>query len=301
MPYKSKIINYSKYIFAITQIVFIVAFIYLMNTSTMTETELDNQLMNTKITPSIDFDHHHRLWEQVLQQSTETVFNSTGINYAKLHKNHEILIKYTRLLQAVTSQQFERWTRNQQLSYLINAYNAFSILLVAKHYINDDGEAIDSVKEIGGILKSTWEIKIFNLLGKYKTLDDLEHIAIRQNFNEPRIHFVLNCVSVGCPKLKTAPYIATLLDRQLEEATRDFILDPYKNRIDVKEETLYISQIFDWYEVDFTTGTESVINFVLQRITGDPLLRQKILEDYELDFIAYDWMLNSVKNLRKIS
>jgi hypothetical protein len=73
---------------------------------------------------------------------------------------------------------------------------------------------------------------------------------LRKQFNEPRIHFVINCASYSCPKLRNEAIQASKLETQLNEATYSFLADKTKNEI--ARDKVILSSIFDWYAADFT-------------------------------------------------
>jgi hypothetical protein len=120
------------------------------------------------------------------------------------------------------------------------------------------------------------------------SLDELEHKIIRPRFQDPRIHFAVNCASKGCPPLLSEPYLGNALERQLDTATRAFINDPKSNRL--TGETLYVSKIFDWYQADFKPG---VVEFFLKYAEGG--FRERLEANKErlrIETLDYDWSLN---------
>ena len=115
------------------------------------------------------------------------------------------------------------------------------------------------------------------------SLDDIEHETIRKNFDEPRIHFAVNCASISCPSLLQEAFTASKLETQLEKATRHFLTNSDKN--EVKDNTLYLSKIFQWYGDDFNQKYDGFKSFVIKTLS----LPQK---DYKVEFKEYDWNLN---------
>ena len=158
-----------------------------------------------------------------------------------------VLARYLETLSAVSPAEFDRWSEARQLAFLINAYNAWTVELILRHY-----PGIDSIREIGGWFRSPWKLSFFDLLGKRRSLDELEHEMIRENYAEPRIHFAVNCASIGCPALAREPYRGDELERQLEAATQRFLSDRQRNGL--SKGALRVSPIFDWYEEDFAKG-----------------------------------------------
>jgi hypothetical protein len=134
------------------------------------------------------------------------------------------------------------------------------------------------------------------------TLDDIEHGTLRANYNEPRIHFALVCAAVSCPPIRAEAYFGDRLDAQLDDQGAAFLNDPRLNRFDVERGQVYLSKIFDWFGDDFRQfageagypGDERV-NGVLtfcSRYLLDRVTRFLQNEEYEVQYISYDWTLN---------
>jgi hypothetical protein len=100
------------------------------------------------------------------------------------------------------------------------------------------------------------------LWGNKVTLDHVEHDLLRPKFNDPRVHFAVNCASIGCPDLLNEAFQASKLDAQLDKQARAFLADSTRNRLDAKNKTLYLSSIFDWFKEDFVKKSGSVEKFV---------------------------------------
>lgn len=133
-------------------------------------------------------------------------------------------------------------TDQEKLAFYINAYNILTINLILENW------PVDSIRDIGNFFRGPWDRVVLENDDGRLTLDDIEHGIIRK-LNEPRIHFAVNCASLGCPDLRREAYRAELLDTQLEEQTRSFLNNPKGLRIENGD--LRISRIFDWYEEDF--------------------------------------------------
>lgn len=118
-----------------------------------------------------------------------------------------------------------------------------------------------------------------------------------KNFKESRIHFALVCASKGCPALLNEAIVANKLDQQLENASKNFLLDETRNRFDKDKKTLELSSIFKWYGEDFVKYNGSVKNFVAKRIAADKF-QQGLINDSQvkIDFLDYDWSLNETNH-----
>lgn len=240
----------------------------------------------------------HERWNTLLSQYVHPIDNghSTQVDYAGFAKERQVLTQYLTDLAAIPEAQFKTWTKNTQLAFLINAYNAYTVELILSRYPD-----LSSIRDLGGFLSSPWKQDIGPLLGKERTLDEIEHGLIRGNnkYNEPRIHFAVNCASVGCPALREEAYTGEALDRQLAEQTQRFLSDRSRNRID--DEILTVSKIFDWYRDDFESGWQGrtrLADFLalyhealsLTSDQTDALVKGKI----NIEFSDYDWSLNDV-------
>ena len=202
------------------------------------------------------FDHEHATWNLLLKNNVHWNLNRTAslVNYAGFQKTHDFLKRYLFSLSAVTRTEFDTFRREQQLAFLINAYNAFTVELILTEY-----PEVTSIKELGSLFSSPWKRKFFLLLGESQNLDGIEHELIRGSgrYDEPLIHFAVNCASIGCPALLDEAFVAEKLDQQLLESTERFLSDRSRNRFDARTGTLEISSIFDWYAEDFSKGWRS--------------------------------------------
>ena len=159
------------------------------------------------------------------------------------------LADYLGQLAAVSSREFQQWSRADRLAFLINTYNAWTVELILTEYPD-----ISSIRDLGSLFRSPWSRRFVSLFGEMVSLDHIEHELIRgpDGFQEPRIHFAVNCASVGCPALRQEAYVGDRLESQLEDATGRFLADRSRNRLD--GDVLRVSEIFDWYEEDFEQG-----------------------------------------------
>ncbi len=249
------------------------------------------------------FDHDHALWTRLLTTHVTWIKNdrsstevTTVVDYAGFKKDQTNLKTYIKSLADVSEQDFYSWNKEQKLAFLINAYNAYTIELILTRYPN-----LKSIKDLGSLISSPWSKANYPLLGKKRSLDDIEHSLIRgaSDFNEPRIHFAVNCASVGCPALRSEAFIAEKLILQLEDQTKRFIKDRTRNYLDKSTQTLYVSKIFDWYRNDFEKGFlgANTLEQFLARYAGSLGLtntQKKLLlqENIDIEFTEYDWLLN---------
>jgi hypothetical protein len=172
------------------------------------------------------------------------------------------------------------WTRDEQLAYWINAYNAFTVKLVCDHF------PVAGIKDIRrgiSFINSVWDIRFIRIGTENYDLNKIEHGILRKKFDEPRIHFAINCASISCPNLLDEAYEASKIDSQLTSRARTFLSNKVKNNI--QQETIEISRIFKWFRGDFTKhGT--LIDFLNQYA---PV---QIDESAAVEYLDYDWSLN---------
>ena len=180
-------------------------------------------------------------------------------------------------------------TDNDRLAFWINAYNAFVLSGVIEAY------PVKSVLKIGTIPHSFFRLKKFQTKDGGITLNKLEGKKIREAFNEPRIHFAVNCASGGCPKLVPIVYKSETLEQQLDERAKEFINNRDKNYLDKENGILYLSKIFKWYEGDFTKESNSLENFIVKYLNNDDAEYIK-KSDIKIEYLEYDWDLNDVRD-----
>jgi hypothetical protein len=237
-----------------------------------------------------NFDHTHDAWRALLASHVIWIQDgaATEVHYTGFSRDERALANYLETLSAVSSEQYEGWSRPRQLAYLINSYNAFTVQLILDH------QPVSSIRDIGGLFTTPWQIRFIPLLGKTISLDEIEHEMIREPgvFDEPRIHFAVNCASIGCPALRPEPYVADRLDEQLEDSERRFLGDRSRNRYNEEKGRFEVSKLFDWYGEDFTQQWGSLNAYLdhnARRVGAQPedALASRIV------FLDYDWSLNS--------
>lgn len=238
--------------------------------------------------PTTPFDHTHALFADVLKQYVHEKDSSTAVDYAGLKKNDAALKSYLSTVTSVSSAAYADFSEDEKLAFLINAYNAFTLELIITNY------PIQSIKDLGSILRSPWKKKFFTILGKESNLDGIEHGRIRKEFAEPRIHFAVNCASIGCPALRAEPFLAESLEEQLEDATRLFLKDKSRNRFEVESSQLLLSGIFNWYGEDFIESKGSVEAFVAPYLATANAPAEVIASAKKTSFLDYDWGLNEL-------
>ena len=215
------------------------------------------------------------LYAELLRRYVE----DEAVDYKAMQRERSKLDRYLKGFEATDP---SKLGRDDRFAFYINAYNAYTLKLVLDHY------PVESIKDIGGWLKSPWKIEFCNIGGELLTLDDIEHDILRPRFKDARVHFAVNCASKGCPPLRPEPYEGSRLDEQLDDATRSFLNDPRNTRLE--GDILWVSKIFSWFGEDFDNDPA---DFVLRHAQGD--LKTKLKErkgSVRVKYLDYDWSLN---------
>ncbi|MGD9903940.1 MAG: DUF547 domain-containing protein [Dehalococcoidia bacterium] len=243
------------------------------------------------------FDHAYAEWDSLLRRHVRWLDDGgqSRVDYDGFAADRTRLRGVLDALSAVPPAEFARWSRLQQVAFLINAYNAFTIELVLTAW-----PEVTSIRDLGSFLRSPWRQRFFTLLGESRHLDWIEHQQLRPRYGEPRLHVALNCASIGCPALRPEAFVAPRLDAQLDDAMRRFLGDRTRNR--VAGGRLEVSAIFRWYRGDFERGDggfrrlEDVFARYADALSDDPEERAALRAGrLRVTFLPYDWSLNAAR------
>jgi hypothetical protein len=252
-------------------------------------------------TPGAAFDHSHAAWTALLKKHVRVIDGgkASQLRYAGMATDKAALKDYLASLTAVSPASFDAFSKPQQMAFLINAYNAFTVDLILTRY-----PKLVSIKDLGSLLQSPWKGKGVALLGTQMSLDNIEHDTLRARgrYDDPRVHFAVNCASIGCPALREEAFVPERLDAQLEEQAQRFMADRSRNRFSAERDKVEVSKIFDWFGDDFKQGHKGVTS--LQQFIGRhanqladaPADREKLRSgSVSVAFLDYDWKLNDAK------
>ena len=226
----------------------------------------------------------HSLWNDWLQRY---VFSGPdGINlvaYADVDANARSLLRG--YIDSLTSLTISRYHRDEQRAYWINLYNALTIEVVLRHY------PVDSIREIssGWFSSGPWRLELATVEGQALTLDDIEHRILRPIWQDPRIHYAVNCASLGCPNLQRDAYTAANTERLLTTGAREFINHPRGARIDGGK--LRVSSIYHWFAEDFGSTETDIIAHLRQY--ADTTLAADLAGVNRIADHSYDWRINA--------
>jgi hypothetical protein len=277
---------------------------------------MDNQDVNSKIlscllaaglmlssTAVVAFDHQHQMLNQVLSDVVRLSPNKrqTRVDYGLLNKQPEQLNRYLAALSSVKQSEYKLWTDDEQLSFLINAYNAFTLQLINQNYVKFQNGKVESIKDLGGFFSSPWKQSFFTLLEEKHSLDDIEHDMIRVWFKRPRIHAALVCAAVSCPPLRDQAFVADQLSQQLDDQMRQFLSDDQRNTINLNDNRVNLSSIFKWYGEDFEKGQQgfTTLKDLIKLYQADMADSPQQLtwlqkQDFNIRYLDYDWRLNDI-------
>jgi len=182
------------------------------------------------------------------------------------------------------------YRRAEQLAYWINLYNALTLRVVLDHY---PVASILDIKLAGPLSIGPWSKKLLRIEGEEVSLDDIEHRILRPLWHDPRLHYALNCASLGCPSLQPQAFAAAAMEARLDEAARGFV--NHARGVRIADGRLIVSSLYRWYAADFG-GSDPAVIAHLRRYAAPPLAKALAL----LSSIAgdqYDWSLNDAKTL----
>lgn len=237
------------------------------------EKEVEKQLIKSEVEKKVEI-------KEPIQPvvSSHEVFNSllakyvsqTGVvDYAGLKSEIATLDGY--LSELSSNAPSNSWSSSKKLAYWINAYNAFTLKLILDNY------PLSSITNLHG--GKPWDKKWIEIGGKTYSLNNIENDIIRPTFNEPRIHFAVNCAAISCPKLGNFAFTEDNLEKKLEENTVAFINGAQNS---ISSDQVTVSKIFDWYGADFG----NLVDFL------NKYSNTKISTGTKVKFAEYDWNLN---------
>ncbi len=251
----------------------------------------------------------HAIWDDLLRQHVYMVNQGKAsvVDYFNFSAHRGQLSGYLSQLSQIKKSDFSNWDKSEQLAFLINAYNAFTIDMILRTQSTFPQDRYYKPRNIRDKLqlisriKNQQKINFIPLLGEILSLSELEDDFIRRpgNYDEPRIHFALNRASIDYPALRNRAYSGIDLEQQLESATRAFLSDRSRNRLDEVTGKLEVSELFDWYERDFERGWQGWPNlsqfFTQYRDSlADTAHAKELLatDNFYIRFLEFNWILN---------
>lgn len=227
----------------------------------------------------------HVVWDDFLLR-----FRSLGpdgiarVDYgAVVEEDHAILSSY---IDQLSNTAVSQLARPEQFAFWVNLYNALTVNVVLDAY------PVDTIRDIdispGLLSNGPWGKKLVTVEGEDLSLDDIEHRILRPIWRDPRVHYVVNCASIGCPNLPESALTAKTVEAELEAASRSFINHPRAVRVD--QDGLQVSSIYHWFKEDFGGDDAGVIAHL--RRYADGALAEALRDVHSISGHGYDWALN---------
>lgn len=230
--------------------------------------ELREAYADAGVAPRTAFDHAS--WDELLQR---VVSEEGMVDYARLGRYAGVLDAY---LARIADADFPSLARDEKLALLINLYNAATLRLVLDHL------PLASIRDI--VAKDRWKAKRWAVGGRSLSLAEIENAELRARFAEPRIHFAINCASVGCPKLRNRAFTGDGIAGQLEAHTK--AVHRGERWCVADGDTVHLTKVYRWYEGDFRQGAGSVRAFATWYAPRSDGARR-------VRWLPYDWSLNA--------
>ena len=225
-------------------------------------------------------------WDMILDRYLMTgKRNPSLFDYAAVSAaDRQVLTGFVADLASV---QVSDLSRQVQLSYWVNLYNALTVDVVLDHF------PVRSIRDIdispGFFSDGPWDKKLIEIESEDLSLNDIEHRILRPIWRDPRLHYVVNCAALGCPNLGSSAYRAETMESALDQAARDYVNDP--RGVSIRDGRITVSRIYDWFIEDFGGNEAGVITHLKQyassRLVKDLTAIGKLHES------RYDWQLNS--------
>jgi hypothetical protein len=229
----------------------------------------------------------HGAWDRLLKQ--HVVIHPSGINRVRYQEirpeDQKVLKNYLQSLQGIS---ISSYNRKEQQAYWINLYNALTVDLILSRF------PVASIRDVnispGLLARGPWGAKLLTVEGEKLSLDDIEHRILRPIWKDERIHYAVNCASLGCPNLQPAAYTGENTEALLDKGAKEFINHP--RGVALTGGKLKVSSIYVWFQEDFGGDAEGLMehwrNYANPGLSG-------ALEKYQGGLSHdYDWRLNGV-------
>ena len=230
----------------------------------------------------------HADYNKFLGKYVKSKNGITYINYSNVSVSDKSVLKaYIRRLEGMS---ILSYSKDEQEAYWINIYNALTIDVIINYY------PVNSIRDIPNSLfkKGPWDEKLLKIEGRDISLNDIEHEILRPLWSDPRVHFLVNCASIGCPNIGTTAITKDNYEAMADTAAKNFINHPRAVTLDGN--TLILTSLIDWYGSDFGNNIDEVIAYLNKYANASTKAK---LKNYKLNRIKYkyDWNLNVEKNI----
>lgn len=235
----------------------------------------------------------HTIWRRFLQTYLVTD-DPSGVNLVRYSQVTEAdRKKLHAYLDRLRQVKVTGLNRTEQKAYWINLYNALTVKVVLDHYPVKSIRDINLSSGLRGLVGGgPWKAKLVKIEGEPVSLDDIEHRILRPIWQDARVHYAVNCASIGCPNLQAEPFTADNLDASLDQAARDYVNHPRGVSV-ISRDKVTLSSIYDWFQEDFG-GSDKGVPLHLRKYAKPPLT--EVLANFRgrIDY-RYDWSLNDAR------
>ena len=229
----------------------------------------------------------HSNWSKLLHKYVD---QEGLVNYKKWKANRADVQALGLYLKHLSSAKLTSDTeRNVKLAFWINAYNAVTLHGILREY--PTSSIRNHTARVFGY--NIWDDLQLQVGDIPYSLNQMEHEILRK-LTEPRIHFAIVCASLGCPRLLNEAYVSERLDKQLTTNAKHFFADSKKFRVDVQNQTIYVSRILDWFGEDFGKNSTEQMRRIAPWV---PAQARKLTTSgtAKVKYLEYDWNLNDQK------
>lgn len=231
----------------------------------------------------------HHSWSELISDYRAVGPGDIALfDYAALKASEADLARLSNYIHALSALPISSFPDDAAFAAWANLYNALTVQVVVQNY------PVDSIRDIRSGLFSAgpWKRDLVTVEGKTLTLDNIEHDILRVRFSDPRVHYAVNCASLGCPDLQATAWTAETLDADLNQAARHYINHPRGVTV-LPSGKLRVSKIYDWYEEDFGGTASGVVQHIKQY--ADPELAEQLSQNTVIANYVYDWSLNDLE------
>lgn len=235
---------------------------------------------------------NHKIWQSLLKTYLQTGEEGAPnlFNYAALSENEADRDQLELYITELEATDVASLPREEQFAFWANLYNATTVRVIVDHY------PVRTIRDInispGLFSRGPWGAKLVTVEGKKLSLDDIEHVILRPGWKDPRVHYAVNCASIGCPNLPVKPFSGKTLEADLDAAARAYVNSP--RGVTVGRSGLTLSKIYDWYSEDFGQGSAELLNHLSQY--ADEELAATLASSPRIRSYEYDWSLNDAPN-----
>ncbi|MEM8920245.1 MAG: DUF547 domain-containing protein [Pseudomonadota bacterium] len=228
----------------------------------------------------------HDMWTDLLSKYVSTPEDGVRrFDYGALKANAEDMAALETYIDELEATEISKLGADDQFAAWANLYNALTVRLIVENY------PLRSIMNIKPHVFSIgpWKMEISEVEGRALTLDNIEHDILRVEWDEPRVHYAVNCASYGCPSLQLKAWEGETLDEDLSAAAREYVNHP--RGVSFKSNgRLEVSRIYKWFREDFGDSNEGVVEHL--KLYADPELKAQLDAGVRITGHEYDWSLN---------